>query len=170
MGRIITFLCFALSLSSCFKEPDFALTPVINFDSISSQIRLDQDGGLTKDSVVVTVYFEDGDGDLGYSEIQKEEAVTSDNFNYLIKPFRKQNGVFKEFQPLIPYSGYFPSLSLESKPGPIEGYLSYSIDFFHAFTPKFDTLKFEIQLKDSSGNLSNSTETEEIVLNRISAL
>lgn len=169
VGRIIVFLCFALSLSSCFKEPDFALTPVIEFDSINSQIRLDQFAGLTKDSVVVTVHFEDGDGDLGYNEVQKEQAELNDDFNYLIRPFRKKDGVFTEFEPPIPLSGYFPSLKIDTKPGPIEGMLSYTMEFYHAFSPKFDTLKFEIQLKDSSGNLSNITESDEIVLNRISA-
>jgi hypothetical protein len=156
-----------LVATSCFKEPDFALSPEISFDSITSQIRLDQFIGATKDSVVVTIKFQDGDGDLGYNENQKGIAQETDDFNYLVKSYRRKNGKFEFFEPLIPLSGYFPSLKTDSKPGPIEGTLSYTIEFFHSFTPKDDTLKFDIQIKDSAGNLSNVATSEEIVLNQI---
>ncbi len=156
-----------LVATSCFKEPDFALTPVISFDSITSDIRLDQFIGSTKDSVVVSIKFQDGDGDLGYNETQKAVAQNKDDFNYIVRSFRKKNGKFEGFETLIPLSGYFPSLKIDSKPGPIEGTLSYTIEFFHAFTPKKDTLKFEIQIKDSAGNLSNVATSDEIVLNQI---
>jgi hypothetical protein len=167
VGKIVLFISFVFLMTSCFKEPEFSLSPEISFDSISSSIRLDQFIGATKDSVVVTIKFQDGDGDLGYNETQKTIAQESDNFNYIVRSFRKKNGKFNLYEPLIPLSGYFPSLKMDDKPGPIEGTLSYTIEFFHAFTPKKDTLKFEIQIKDAAGNISNVATSEEIVLNQI---
>ncbi len=165
--KIISFLLVSVSLVSCFKEPEFSLTPSIEFDNYTSDIRLDAFLGATKDSVVVTVRFQDGDGDLGLDEESKREAQKTDDFNYLVRPFRKVNGTFQSFVPGVPFSGYFPQLKLDEKPGPIEGTLGYTIEFIHAFTPKRDTVKFEIQIKDRAGNLSNTVETDEIILNRI---
>jgi hypothetical protein len=167
VGKIVVFISFILVATSCFKEPEFSLTPEISFDSITSDIRLDQFIGATKDSVVVSIKFQDGDGDLGYNESQKSIAQKNDDFNYIVRSFRKKKGKFEAFVPLIPLSGYFPSLKTDNKPGPIEGTLSYTIEFFHSFTPKKDTLKFEIQIKDSAGNLSNVATSDEIVLNQI---
>jgi hypothetical protein len=68
---------------------------------------------------------------------------------------------------LVPLSGYFPLLKIDEKPGPLEGTLSYTIQFFHSFTRKNDTLRFDIQIKDRAGNLSNVTETEPIIVNTL---
>ena len=167
-GRILTFLILLAGLSSCFKEPDFALSPVIEYENYTSDIRLDAFLGATKDSVVVTLHFQDGDGDLGLDEESKAIAQKTDDFNFIVRSFRKVSGQFEEYVPSFPYSGYFPQLKLDEKPGPIEGTLSYSFpSFIHAFTPKKDTVKFEIQIKDRAGNISNAVETDEIILNRL---
>ena len=165
--RLLYFLFVCDGLSSCFKEPDFSMTPQIEFADITKQVRLDQFIGATKDSVVISIKFQDGDGDLGLSETEKEVAQATDDFNYLIQPLRKRRGVFQAYTPLLPYSGYFPQLKNDGKPGPIEGNLLYKVEFFHSFTPKNDTLKFEIQIKDRAGNISNKIETRELVVNQI---
>jgi hypothetical protein len=166
-GRITGFLIICVLLSSCFKEPEFALSPVISYEKYTSDILLDPFLGATKDSVVVTIHFRDGDGDLGLDVEGMSRARETDDYNFIVKSFRKRGGVFSEYIPADPPSGFFPQLKLDEKPGPIEGFLSYTMDFIHAFTPKRDTVKFEIQIKDRAGNLSNVTETEEIILNRL---
>ncbi|KPM48896.1 hypothetical protein [Jiulongibacter sediminis] len=123
--------------------------------------------GANKDSIVINVHFQDGDGDLGLGEEDKANAQKNDDFNYIIKPYRMRNGVFQPYDPLVPLSGYFPLLKIDEKPGPLEGTLSYTIQFFHSFTRKNDTLRFDIQIKDRAGNLSNVTETEPIIVNTL---
>ncbi len=164
--KIVGFLFTAWLISSCYKEPNFSLNPKIDFDNIKKEIRIDQFTGSNKDSVIVTIDFQDGDGDLGLDETEKAIAQQNDDFNYLIKSFRRKNGNFVEFTPLVPLSGYFPKLKNDDRIGPIEGILSYTIEFPHPFTPKRDTVKFEVQIKDRSGNLSNSVETAEVILNQ----
>ncbi|MFT5886678.1 MAG: hypothetical protein ACI9IP_003146 [Arcticibacterium sp.] len=169
VGKIAVFLGILVVMSSCFKEPDFSFTPEISFDSINSVVRLDPFIGATKDSVIITIKFKDGDGDLGVNlgEDQIDTVGGKTDFNYLLTNFRKVNGSFLKFESSEVSSGYFPKLLYEEKPGAIEGKLNYSYDFIHAFTPKLDTLKFEVQIKDRAGNFSNVIETDEIVLNRL---
>jgi hypothetical protein len=150
---------------SCYKEPSFALQPNIEFQGIQKEVRIDVFTAANKDSVVIGVKFQDGDGDLGLAENEKSIAQQNNDYNYLVKTFRKKNGVFAQANSLISLSGYFPRLKNDDKVGPIEGILYYTVEFPHPFTPKNDTLKFEIQVKDRSGNISNAVETDEVVLN-----
>jgi hypothetical protein len=152
-------------LMSCYKEVSFDVKPAIEFKSLKKEIRIDQFAGSKKDSVVLTIKFQDGDGDLGLNEKEKTAAELTNDFNYIIRIFRKKKGVFAEFVPDVPYSGYFPRLQADGKTGPVEGTIDYSIDFPHPFTPVKDSLKFEITIKDRSGNVSNTTESDVIVLN-----
>ncbi|MDP5139851.1 MAG: hypothetical protein NWP83_05190 [Spirosomaceae bacterium] len=161
-----TFLLLAaIAFSGCYKEPEFSTSPTIEFDDISKAIRIDQFSGANKDSVTITVKFQDGDGDLGFNNEEIAAAQLSENYNYVVRVFRKVRGNFVEFQPFIPYSGFFFRLKNDDKAGPIEGTLDYSIDFPHPFTPKRDSVQFQIYLKDRAGNVSNTIETETIVLN-----
>lgn len=166
-GKTILIIAILGTLVSCFKEPNFSMTPNIKYKDFSKDLILDEFTGGTKDTIVVNIEFQDGDGDLGLGEDDKADAVANNNFNYIVKAYRKKNGSFTAYEPLEPISGFFPKLADDTKPGPIEGTLSYGMDFYHAFTPKFDTLKFEIQIKDRAGNLSNTVETDDIVLNAI---
>lgn len=155
----------AVAFSGCYQEPEFAEVPAIEFQDISKAIRIDQFSGANKDSVTITISFQDGDGDLGLNNEEINEAQLNEEYNYVVRVFRKVRGNFVEFEPFIPYSGFFFRLKNDDKPGPIEGTLDYSIDFPHPFTPKRDSVQFQIYLKDRAGNISNTIETETIVLN-----
>lgn len=154
-------------LSACYKEPDFSTIPSIEYVGFQKQIRLDQFSAANKDSVTISLKFQDGDGDLGYSTDEVKDAYQTSNYNYVVRPFRKKNGKLTEYTPLESLSGYFPRLKKDDKPNPIEGVLDYSIDFPHPFTPKRDSLQFQIYIKDRAGNVSNIIETDIIVLNEI---
>jgi hypothetical protein len=169
--QILLFLFSAvtlLSFNACYKEPDFALTPEISFNKIEKFIRLDQFSGAKKDSIVLTVNFKDGDGDLGYNSDEIGKKVSQTDFNYIVKPSRRIKGKLTEFTPLESFSGFYPKLKTDDKIGPIEGKLSYRISIETAFWPvKRDTVVFEIFIKDRAGNKSNSITTEPLVINTL---
>lgn len=167
MKKVSGFIILAAisSLIGCYKETTFDVKPAIEFKTLKKEIRIDQFAGSKKDSVILTIKFQDGDGDLGLNEKEKTTAELKNDFNYIIRIFRKRRGVFTEFVPDVPYSGYFPRLKADGKIGPIEGTLDYSIDFPHPFTPVKDSLKFQVTIKDRAGNISNTTESDVIVLN-----
>ena len=162
---VILILPLLFVLWGCYDEVSFDNKPAIEFVSLSKEIRLDQFSGSKKDSVILTIKFQDGDGDLGLNEAEKTKAEVNNDFNYLIRLYRKKNGVFKEFIPDNPYSGYFPRLKEDTNKGPIEGTLAYTMQFPHPFTPLKDSLKFQVTIKDRAGNISNSVESSIIILN-----
>jgi hypothetical protein len=162
---IFSFVFIAV-LQSCYKEPNYELKPNISFNSISKDIRLDQFSGAKIDSIIVTLNFTDGDGDLGYNTEEIGKDVKRTDYNYVVKTFRKNKGVFTSFEPQESLSGFFPRLSFDKKPGPIEGKLSYRIKIETAFWPfKKDTVKFEVYIKDRAGNRSNTAESKPIIIN-----
>ncbi len=152
-------------VTACYKEISFDIKPYIEFSDLRKEIRLDQFSGSKKDSVILTIKFQDGDGDLGLNEEEKKAAVDKQDFNYIIRIFRQKNGVFKEVPQEVPYSGFFPRLKSDNKKGPIEGKLDYSLVYFQDFTPKKDSLKYQITIKDRTGNISNTIESKVIILN-----
>jgi hypothetical protein len=165
---LLFFILLTFVATSCYKEPTFSLTPEIAFNTITKDIRLDQFTGAKKDSIIVTLDFKDGDGDLGFDSGEIGGEVNQSDYNYVVKPFRKIKGVFTSFETFETYSGFFPRLNTDEKIGPIKGKLSYRIEVLTAFWPiKKDTVKFEIYIKDRAGNQSNTVETNPIVLNQL---
>jgi hypothetical protein len=159
-------LLAAIGLASCYREPVFSTTPEIEFKDIKKIVVTDNFSGAKKDSIVISLAFKDGDGDMGLDNKQIESTYKG-KYNYIVKAFRRSKGVYVDaiFDPSL--SGFFPRLKLNDKLGPIEGTLDYSIDFLQPFTKKNDTLKFEISLKDRAGNQSKPVETKPIVLHTL---
>ena len=64
MNRILLFLFFGLILfiGSCFEPPKFSKIPVLTFEKVKVK---EVAGTTTPDSMIVTVSFKDGDGNIG---------------------------------------------------------------------------------------------------------
>ncbi len=163
------FLFCGTFLGGCFSVPEFADAPEIEFSGIENFLRVDEQSGGYKDSVVISVFFRDGDGDLGY--VQREIDSLADRGggqNFVVKQFRRVNGRYIVYEPLETQSGYFHRLSGDS-PGPIEGTIHYSgIQVYHSFYPYAkDTVKYEIYIRDRAGNISNTILTDSVILRPI---
>jgi hypothetical protein len=169
--QIILFLFSVGSIfifNACYKEPNFTLTPEITFNKIDRFIRLDQFSGAKKDSIIISLNFKDGDGDLGFNADEIGKKVKQDDFNYVVIPSRRIKGKLTVFKPSESFSGFYPKLKTDDKIGPIEGKLSYRVQIETAFWPvKKDTVVFEVYIKDRAGNKSNSIQTEPIVINTL---
>ncbi|MGL4629878.1 MAG: hypothetical protein ACRCVT_01635 [Leadbetterella sp.] len=163
---------------SCVKEPDFELTPKISFNKIERFIRLDQFTAAKKDSIMVSINFEDGDGDLGIDpeELLPEEGNSkdpkkkfrADDYNFIIQLFRRINGKSQEITDRGTYSGFFPKLKVDNKSEPLEGVIRKKIEIPSSFWPiKRDSILFRITIKDRAGNRSNSVDTDPVVINTI---
>lgn len=58
---------------SCEKPPDYSKTPVIRFESIQKIYIPGATANLSgRDSIIIALYFEDGDGDLGITQADAE--------------------------------------------------------------------------------------------------
>lgn len=166
---IAVFFFSATFLGGCFSVPEYPDAPEIEFSDIVSILRVDEVTGGYKDSVIISVKFRDGDGDLGYVQQEIDSlANAGGGHNFLVKQFRRVNGKYVLYEPLETQSGYFHRLSGD-KPGPIEGTIHYSgIQVYHSFYPYAkDTVKFEIYIRDRAGNISNTIMTDSVILRPI---
>jgi hypothetical protein len=166
----------SLLLWSCVQTPDYSSTPTITFERIQKFTVNDSFLGK-KDSVVITLFFTDGEGDLGINPANIKADSTllktyktqfkEDYYNYLLKTFRSKKGAFSDISgsSLVQQNGRFPRLRPDGRTGATDGYLDYSIDIPSSFSPKNDTLRFEIRLRDRAFNTSNVIQTSPVILN-----
>lgn len=187
---IIFTLVTLVSFTGCFGPPDFSNQPEIAFNSI--QIRDYPAVPQFADSVIISINFQDGDGDLGLNEIdtlltQFKAQTINDNGdtvnnpffnNYFLTIIRRSGNVLDT--PIVNafvdpdasnFDSRFPHIGDGS--GALEGILKF--DFFipykknggGIFATPFnfgDIIYFDVQIADRERNLSNIATTSEIVL------
>ncbi|MDQ4140206.1 MAG: hypothetical protein M3142_06745 [Bacteroidota bacterium] len=167
-------LLLSALLSFCHTPPKFPIEPNISFKKVVPYHFTEN--GQPKDSIVVIIRFEDGDGDLGLTDADNQPPFNPAGqnqpqgeffYNYFIKMFIKRNGVFEEFQ--FPSAGglngrFFP-LAPDGRTGPLEGDLNYG--FVIRPGRNFvvgDVVKFEVYIVDKKLHISNKITTDEVTL------
>ncbi len=158
-----------LALASCTAEPDFSDVPFISDATLTKYASGRDRLGNVNDSLVVSLKFQDGDGDLGVSPTSypEDDTLSKINNNYEVRTFQRKNGQFQDItgSQTVSNSGNFPRLRTDNKRGPIEGTLTRSITVFRIPQNRNDTLKFMIRIRDRAMNVSNEIETPVVVVN-----
>lgn len=180
MKNKILFIAFvSFFASSCVGEPDYSFVPEIGFHDIQVITTSSPDilGNISKrDSVVISVDFKDGDGDLGFSEEDYKALIkkTGDSIRTIdVNIFVSKKGKFVKSNPAVKIGGDLKGFRFKqgTKAGAIEGIIDYSTSFGYTIydkipglTGKSDTVKFTVQIIDRALNKSNVTESTPIVL------
>ena len=158
----------ALSLSSCFNEPNYSDTPAIEFQGISPYVVEAGKGvGQSKrDSIVITIGFKDGDGNLGNDDLSPGEIMrykANGNWgNYQIKTFQYKNKKYVEFDSSVLGTLFFPDLTKGKPKGAIEGTIDFRQTFQYGTRSVVYPTKFQIRIRDRALNVSNTIETDTI--------
>ncbi|WP_338791040.1 hypothetical protein V9L05_23140 (plasmid) [Bernardetia sp. Wsw4-3y2] len=166
-----------LCLTGCFAEPDYPNTPQITFVNLEN---LQSKARANTDSVIITLFFQDGDGDLGlsssdtlppFSERNPDGSVNLFRHNFFADVERlNENG---EFEPVtfasqnFNLNSRFPVLNTLDKETALEGDLRYSINVIYtSFSPveKGDVLRYRISIADRNLNVSNVIVTDPMTL------
>ena len=158
-------------VSGCFTEPTYSNTPHIDFEGFS-QFTLEAGTGVgqqKRDSLIITIRFEDGDGDLGNnSPISSADMARYQQAggwsNYRIRTFRLENNQYKELPAGEDSFVFFPQLSREGKTRAIEGHLELRKTCLYTSHYKNYPVKYRIQIRDRALNVSNEIETDTITV------
>ena len=160
-----------LTLSACFNEPNYSNTPSITFKGISLYpIAAGKGVGQSKrDSVVLTIGFKDGDGNLGNdTPLPKADSaryVSNGGWgNYKIRTFHLINKQYVEDTLKVLNFLVFPDLTKGKPKGAIEGSLDFNQTFTFGTVYQLYPTKFQIQIRDRDLNVSNVIETDTITL------
>jgi hypothetical protein len=158
---IATLLIFAISTTGCFTPPNYSNVPEIVFNSIDKFEVIEPFSKAKQDSVVITINFKDGDGDLGESTDNRNNTRYDTWGNYELKTLRKVSGnKYEEVVLAANAKLFFPVLKPDGKKGPIEGLLDYAVYFPYSRNSKLTTVKFQIRVRDRALNVSNVIETD----------
>jgi len=160
-------------LTGCFSEPDYPVTPQIEFVNLKN---LKSKGTANTDSVVITLSFKDGDGDLGLTSTDTFPPFSDRNSDGTINRFRhnffadvERLNADGEFRPItfasqnFNLNSRFPILNTLEKPTALEGDLRYSIPLIiTSFSPvkRGDVLRYKISILDRALNESNVITTD----------
>ncbi len=167
-----------LLLQTCILKPEFSEVPEIAFDKIE-RVFINSDG-VKIDSIVLSVKFKDGDGDLGLnsedtiSPYQEKKANGTANeffYNYYVTMERK---TATGYVPIVftgpNLDGRFPLLNIENKKTPLEGTLNRGFSIFYSSypvinIPKNSYVRFKIQIADRALHKSNQITTDSLLVN-----
>ena len=168
----------ALSLSACREEPNYPNEPEIEFKRVE-QFHFES-FGIKRDSLVLVIGYQDGDGNLGLSRTGEEDKQPPFNpgsqyyNNFITELFIKKpvavgspDSVFVKY--VFPvegfdFSGRFPRLSSDERIEPLEGDIKYSLNITSDIFSVGDIIKFNVFIYDRALNKSNIVETRPIKL------
>ncbi|WP_299823322.1 hypothetical protein [uncultured Pontibacter sp.] len=178
-GAALSFL--ALTLSSCREEPTYPNEPEIEFNRVE-QFHFEE-FGIKRDSLVLVIGYQDGDGNLGLSRTGETDKQPPFNpgspyfNNFITELFIKKpvaigssDSVFVKY--VFPvegfdFSGRFPRLSPDERIEPLEGEIKYSLNITSDLFREGEIVKFNIFIYDRTTptpNKSNIIETRPIKL------
>lgn len=149
-------LAASIVFSGCLRPPEYPLEPVIEFRQLSRD-WMSQDQFNT-DSLLITIHFTDGDGDIGTEEGTFDLFITDTRDNFMPPAYRL---------PKVPEQGTGNGIS-----GEISFVVFTTCCFFPdgqdpcTVNPTYptDTLSYLINIRDRAGHTSNVIETPPIVL------
>lgn len=149
-----------LSIAACVKSEKYDIVPHLEFRQFSKNLM--QQGDNQQDSVMMTLFFTDGDGDFG-------EDVNSSKANVFIKDLRTGE-VFRQYKaPFVPLEGTGNGIS-----GTINIKIFTTCCIYDQSTgippcEKTDLfpqneLPLEVYITDRAGNESNHVTTDILLL------
>ena len=158
----------SLSLTGCLDTPNFDNTPSIRFNSVDTLTIFDSFSKTLADSIVITIDFEDGDGDLGISPTDRSDTTKLNTDykewgNYEITVLeKKKDGTFQVRPVSVFEKLFFDTLKRDGKAGPIKGKLDFRQTLPASRFAKLTTVKFRIRIRDRAFHVSNSVETDTV--------
>jgi len=153
---IIFAICF-LGINACFKTPEYPVEPVIKFASYSvTQPYIIPDTGN------IRITFTDGDGDLGKLTNDDSGSVS----RIFIRNVKYSLDKIPQVLPIIPQKGTTKAISgaIDIKLAGNLGIGLFDESSCLLFQHPYDTLIFEIYIKDRAGNKSNVITTPPLVV------
>ena len=143
-------------LTSCVKEKNFPVQPIIEFKNYVS---------YNLDSADCIIKFKDGDGDIG---VMDGDTTTELKMKYLWKD--TADGLFKPYDANLAdttfdtlfYSYRIPNLTPDGQYKALDGEIKAKLRSHPLYGLGHHTVKFEIRLTDRAGHVSNMVTTNDI--------
>lgn len=161
-----------IMLTACWNEPNFSDVPAISYKAIDKiTLPASEDRRTPKrDSVIITIGFQDGTGDLGEDVGRADSTRLKTVFaketwgNYKITAYRLNatSNAYEELPLAVNAKLFFPRLTKEGQRGPIEGTLDFRQNFTYSNSSVITPVKFTIKIRDRKLQESTIIETDTV--------
>lgn len=161
LSKISFALCLALMFVGCRKSGSFDDTPILTYKSYEFL----EDASTGRDNYLLTIFFTDGDGDVGKFKGQPFDTCSESGYNFLIKYFEKVGSDFKEISPrdnCLPFHNIIPDITPEGQNKTLEGDIIATFPYAGFPLNITDSIRFEFILVDRSGKRSEPVQSETI--------
>jgi hypothetical protein len=101
---LIIFCFFSILFGACFDVPTFSIVPEIEYQSVFFKGAGAAEN--SKDTVILTIRFKDGDGDLGLSNQETDYPYYNSNY------FLESNGKLIQMSTALDPSGIYPIVNV----------------------------------------------------------
>jgi len=168
--KISLFLVLTVAALGCVDIPDFDDTPKIYYNGIDQYTVVNETTGKNeRENVIITVDFEDGNGDLGTTSEERMNPAFTEPYgewgNYELVTMRKElDGTWSEAILAEDKYKWMPILKPDGKPGPIKGKLDLNSSFLYGASAVPVYVKFKVRIRDRALHVSNQIETDSILV------
>lgn len=153
-----------LILSACQKKEDYPDTPQIEFLDFTKI----QNGSSIDNKGILSLYFTDGDGNIGLSEGDTNAPFNVGSpyyYNFYINYYEKQKGNLVLVDLPSPQHARIPPITGTGDNKPTKGTLDIEL-FINNYSSPYDTILFEAWIYDRNLNQSNIIRTPEIIIRK----
>ena len=150
-------------MTSCMKKESFSIIPQIGFVSYYNVF----DTGHIAKRGILTISFQDGDGDIGLYSWDTSPPFDTGSiyyYNYYIDYYEKRNGIFVKDTLPIPFNTRIPYLTPDDPNKNIKGIIVDTLSLNP--WPVYDTIQFSMYIYDRALHKSNVITTPQIVVRR----
>jgi len=161
--RVLFLAGIVAATAGCSKNESLPDTsPTIQFNSITKSTL--GTGNTKRDSVVITIGYKDGDGNLGESDTARIKQIFSNQSwgNDQVYALQLVNGKFSELPIVTNSKLFFTYIGRQNKS--VEGTIAFSQRFAYQTNFKLTPIKFQVKIRDQNLNESNVIETDTISL------
>ena len=171
-----------LLITGCEKNENFTDDPQLEWRS--AEFVEDEDPNSARRSVDLTLYFTDGDGNVGSEEEEVQNTCDPNEYDLLINYFEKVDGEFVEetydtvmvpvtdddgniidsTMECLTYHVILPDLMPEGQNKTLEGEITTTFDFSNFPRNNTDSIRFEVRLFDRDRNRSNIVTSPAIAI------
>ncbi|WP_026629933.1 hypothetical protein [Dyadobacter alkalitolerans] len=165
--KVSLFIILAAGALGCVDIPDFDNTPKIYYNGIDQFTETDSADKKVRENVIITIDFEDGDGDLGASADERSDSSFVRPYgkwgNYELVTARKgSDGKWTESILAEDQYKWMPILKPDGKPGPIKGKLDLNTSFLYGNSTVPVYVRFKVRIRDRALNVSEQIQTDSI--------
>lgn len=172
-AKILLSFGILLGLFACEQDQKFGDEPNLQWREAS--IRYLGDSADNRRVIDLTVYFTDGDGDIGREGSSNSDTCDLDNYSRFLERydlfiyyFEKVAGQYREIPPTdscLPFHNILPNLTPEGQNKTLEGDITTPFDYANYPVNNTDSIRFELMLVDRAGHQSKRIIGKAIAIN-----